>query len=530
MEQIIQLSDLQPSPTNPRKHFQNAELLELAESIKTNGLQVPIIARQVGKKSATKTVEDSTRRADKYEVIDGERRYRACKEIGLKEVTVDLRTMNDQEVIEFQLMTFLHRKDITPIEEANAYMELSKKGVAPETIGARVAKPVSHIVRILRLLKLIPQAKKLFDSEVLPLGHALEICRLQPADQEDALKTVLPVGEDVPISLARFKSFIEKDYHLDLRKISFSKTDPKLVMEAGPCTHCVKRTGFNQGLFPDIQKADTCTDPACFKLKVEAHILQEKNRLKSEKVKVIEFTPEYTKPEDHPHAITTRSYHEVKGQPCKYAVQGIAVAGSDRGKLSLICNNKECSKHWGNDHRHSGAVEKKAEKKQSPAQAEKKRIEYLKKKIAQEKEHKLLEALVEVIPNHVPSVYDKKLWVRVVQSFMNNWQCGSFVRGHLKLKKNVNFEKLPPKIIMITSGGKTVLNSETVNALDYAEIQNVDLIIRPYNWTSQPGTKNEKTGVKAYLKSLYITIVEDEFESKYRDVPMERVAEDIDGD
>lgn len=81
------------------------------------------------------------------------------------------------------------------------------------------------------------------------------------------------------------------------------------------------------------------------------------------------------------------------------------------------------------------------------------------------------------------------------------------------LPVTVNFRNIPPKMLLITSGGKTQLDEDTVGSLDWAELENVDLIIRPYNWEF-----NGNSGVKAYLKAGYFTIVEDEFEKKYYDV------------
>jgi hypothetical protein len=82
------------------------------------------------------------------------------------------------------------------------------------------------------------------------------------------------------------------------------------------------------------------------------------------------------------------------------------------------------------------------------------------------------------------------------------------------LQVAVSYDNIPPKILLISSKGKTILDETTVNLLDWAEIKEVDLIIRPYNWNV-----SGKSGVKAYVKSMYVTIVEDEFESKYYDVP-----------
>ena len=89
---------------------------------------------------------------------------------------------------------------------------------------------------------------------------------------------------------------------------------------------------------------------------------------------------------------------------------------------------------------------------------------------------------------------------------------GDNKQGYLQVA--VSFDNIPPKMIIISSKGKTILDDASVSILDWAEIKTVDLIIRPYNWEV-----SGKGGVKAYVKSMYITIAEDEFESKYYDVP-----------
>lgn len=105
---------------------------------------------------------------------------------------------------------------------------------------------------------------------------------------------------------------------------------------------------------------------------------------------------------------------------------------------------------------------------------------------------------------------------------------GDPIQGYMQVA--VDFRNIPPRVFMITGAAKNQLDEESVSVLDWAEIENVDLIIRPYNWIIAPGTKNEKVGIKAYVKSMYVTIAQDDFEKKYYNIPTEGVNEIEDGD
>jgi ParB/RepB/Spo0J family partition protein len=428
----IDIKIITASKTNPRTQFPESEIAELAESIKKNGQQLPIVVREIAEK--------------KYELVDGERRLRACKLAKFRTINAEVREMTDVDVLKYQLMTFLHSKNITPLDEAKSLLNLSKMGLTPEQIAGEVAKDVTHVIRYLRLLKLIPEAMKEFEKGNLPLAHALEICRLQPKDQETVLEWTMEDFQelDQAKSISDVKNYIITQVHLDLRKISFSKTDPHLLPKAGACTMCVKRSGFNKDLFNDITMADTCTDPACFKEKIEAHISAEKNLLKQKDLKVVEIATGHNKPKDHPQAITDRSYKVIKGKPCKSAIMGIAIDGSDIGKSIAVCRDKECSQHWGEKQK-SEVSEQKAEKPKTPEQVEKARVAKLKEEIEALIENNTITKVVEILPKHVPSIFNKQLMIRVVEAFASYYWIDREMRKACGVKPKQKITKLPPK-------------------------------------------------------------------------------------
>jgi ParB family chromosome partitioning protein len=168
----VPIDHIDPNPLQPRTIFQPDRLRELADSIRVNGIIQPIIVRRKG---------------DRYELIAGERRWRAAREAQLSEVPVVVQELADEHLLEISLIENIQREDLNPIELALAYDRLAREhNLSHEDIGRRTGKDRATITNIIRLLRLPPDLQLLLAEHRLSMGHARAILGLQdPAQQQD---------------------------------------------------------------------------------------------------------------------------------------------------------------------------------------------------------------------------------------------------------------------------------------------------------------------------------------------------------
>ena len=179
-EQMVKVALIEPNQSQPRKKFDQEQMEELAESIKLHGVLQPLL---VQKKDGL------------YEIIAGERRWRAAKLAGLKEVPVVIRQYTPQESMEVALIENLQREDLNPIEEAKAYQRLIQEfGLKQEEIAAKVAKNRTTITNAMRLLKLDEGIQNMVIENVISSGHARALLGLE--DPEMQLKAAKMIMED----------------------------------------------------------------------------------------------------------------------------------------------------------------------------------------------------------------------------------------------------------------------------------------------------------------------------------------------
>jgi ParB family chromosome partitioning protein len=253
----VPLSLLNPSRTNPRRTFEDAALKELAESIRAQGVLSPLLVRPLTENG--------------FEIVFGERRYRAAQIAEQDTVPVRIRQMSDAEALEAQLVENLIRAEIHPMEEAQGFralLELEEPKYSIEQIAAKVGKSPAFVASRLKLTDLAPEAVEAFYADEIGVGHALLLAKLPADQQKQALSACFKEvysgnsqkSARILLPVRNLQFWIDANILLVLKDAPFNKRDPQLVPTAGSCAECPKRTGHNKLLFGDDlgKQGDRC--------------------------------------------------------------------------------------------------------------------------------------------------------------------------------------------------------------------------------------------------------------------------------
>lgn len=200
-ETILKINEVEPNKDQPRKNFNEEALKELSDSIKQHGIVQPLVV---------------SKQEDYYEIIAGERRWRAAKMAGLKEVPVVIKDYSPQEIMEVALIENIQREDLNPVEEARAYQRLIKEyDLKQEEVAEKVSKSRTAITNSLRLLKLDERILDMLVEETISSGHARALLGISDPDQqyEVALKVV-----EGNISVRETEKLVKSINHLVVKK------------------------------------------------------------------------------------------------------------------------------------------------------------------------------------------------------------------------------------------------------------------------------------------------------------------------
>lgn len=213
--QSLPLDQIVPSPLQPRHEFRSEHLQELVESIRERGIIQPLIVRKVG---------------SQYELIAGERRWRASRELHLKEAPVIVRQASDQEVLELALIENLQREDLNPIEEAMAYARLHKDfNMTQEDISRRVGKSRAAVANAMRLLDLHEDIQALLKQGRISVGHAKVLLSLKSHDEQKLLADlIIRQGASVRVAEKLAAQQLAKAGKTTSRRSGGSSSDPDL--------------------------------------------------------------------------------------------------------------------------------------------------------------------------------------------------------------------------------------------------------------------------------------------------------------
>lgn len=207
-ETLLKINQVEPNRDQPRKEFDEDALLELADSIKQYGVLQPLLVQK---------------KNDYYEIIAGERRWRAAKIAGIKEIPVVIKSYSEQEIVEISLIENIQRENLNPIEEAMAFKRLLEEfNLKQDEVAERVSKSRTAVTNSMRLLKLSDKVKQMIVDDMISTGHARALLAIDDEEQQYIIAT---------------KVFDEKLSVRETEKLVKSLKNPKKPAEKGKIEH-----------------------------------------------------------------------------------------------------------------------------------------------------------------------------------------------------------------------------------------------------------------------------------------------------
>lgn len=211
VEQTLNINRIEPNKNQPRKEFNEDALQELADSIKQFGVIEPLVV---------------VKRKGYYELIAGERRWRAARLAGLKEVPVVIKDYDDQQIVEIALIENIQREDLNPIEEAHAYERLIQEfNLTQDEVAERVSKSRTTVTNALRLLKLTEKVQQMLIDDMLSTGHVRALITI--ADPQLQYETAMYIF-DKKLSVRETESYVKKLLNKKPKEKTSEKGDPEL--------------------------------------------------------------------------------------------------------------------------------------------------------------------------------------------------------------------------------------------------------------------------------------------------------------
>jgi len=344
----LPLEQLRESPLNPRKHFDETRLRELADTFAGAGIIEPLVARLNG---------------DHYEVICGARRMRAAHLAQLGTVPVIVKSLTDAQALEIMVIENNQREDVSPLEEAEGFRQLLATGYDLEKLAERLGRSRKYVYDRIKLQDLAPEAKLLLSVGKLTAGHAILLARLKPDEQARAIDPEDGGAFQSELGLTQeeeevFEQALDERMDGRLKKAAaleaYSGVKPRSVRELGDwIAHHVRFRPQQAAAaapleFGDVaaQVEEAATKPGRGKKVISItfeHFVQPEARDESDRT----FGPRSFKFADGKSHRDFTSYKTAMAKPCEHAVLGVVAVGEKYGQAFEVCIARDkCQVHW----------------------------------------------------------------------------------------------------------------------------------------------------------------------------------------